>query len=104
MLLGALRARISLRQVERVEKPEAERPANSTLKSLLVMWSSAQYMLLSMIICMPLRRQFYYRDAVAAVAGRGGGVGADEGVLGEHLADGAAEGAGALAVDDAQLG
>ena len=52
----------------------------------------------------PLRRQFYHRDAVAAVAGRGGGVGADEGVLGEHLADGAAEGAGALAVDDAQLG
>ena len=31
-------------------------------------------------------------------------MGADEGVLGEHLADCAAEGAGALAVDDAQLG
>src|SRR3972149_538280 len=50
------------------------------------------------------RRQFYHRHAVAALAGRGGGVGADEGVVRQHLADGAAGGGGALAVGGAQLG
>src|SRR4030042_1126432 len=51
----------------------------------------------------PLRRQFYPGDAVAALTGRGGRVRAHEGVLRQHLADGAAQGTRPLPVDDAHL-
>src|SRR3972149_9210647 len=59
--------------------------------------------ILGMSYYSPLRGQLHHRDAVAALAGLGGRVRADEGVLRQHLADGAAQGARPLPVDDAHL-